>query len=196
MKVLQLLRLNATPRCPTGELTRETPAGKLREAGATPSKRLRHFDFLGIRQSTANCSTHLPKKIQCINNPRSMELLQENSNNSCTDCLWKQRELRMTKEDLKYLQSQSHQKSNGKQFLNTNRLELGKYLPILSDKFLKNSLLVQKEVVLKDKSKNPNFNVEFEDKLVVLDPKQHAKFYLNVLFGKPQKLRIGKFECL
>ena len=45
-----------------------------------------------------------------------MELLQENSNNSCTDCLWKQRELRMTKEDLKYLQSQSHQKSNGKQF--------------------------------------------------------------------------------
>ena len=46
------------------------------------------------------------------------------------------------------------------------KLELGKYLPILSDKFLKNSLLVQKEVVKsKDKSKNPNFNVEFEDEL-------------------------------
>ena len=117
MKVLQL-RLNAnstTQRCPTGEWTRvHRQVINLREAGATPSKRLRHFDFLGIRQSTANCSTHLPKKIQCINNPRSMELLQENSNNSCSDCLWKQRELRMTKEDLKYLQS--HQQSNGKQF--------------------------------------------------------------------------------
>ena len=76
------------------------------------------------------------------------------------------------------------------------KLELGKYLPILSDKFLKNSLLVQKEVVLKDKSKNPNFNVEFEDKLVVLDPIKHAKSHLNVLFEKPQKLRISVFECL
>lgn len=121
MKVLQLRFLNANStaqRCPTGKWTRETPAGKLREAGATPSKRLRHCDFLGIRQSTANCSTHLPKIgkenqfHQCTTT--SMELLQENSNNSCTDCLWKQRELRMTKEDLKYLQS--HQQSNGKQF--------------------------------------------------------------------------------
>ena len=76
------------------------------------------------------------------------------------------------------------------------KLELGKYLPILSDKFLKNSLLVQKEVVLKDKSKNPNFNVEFEDKLVVLEPIKHAKFHLNVLFEKPQKLRISVSECL
>ena len=76
------------------------------------------------------------------------------------------------------------------------KLELGKYLPILSDKFLKNSLLVQKEVVLKDKSKNPNFNVEFEDKLVVLEPIKHAKSHLNVLFEKPQKLRISVFECL
>ena len=50
------------------------------------------------------------------------------------------------------------------------KLELGKSLPILSDKFLKNSLLVQKEVVLKDKSKNPNFNVEFEDKLSSFRP--------------------------
>ena len=70
------------------------------------------------------------------------------------------------------------------------KLELGKYLPILSDKFLKNSLLVQKEVVLKDKSKNPNFNVEFEDKLVVLEPIKHAKFHLYVLFlGNPKKFR-------
>ena len=76
------------------------------------------------------------------------------------------------------------------------KLELEKSLPILSDKFLKNSLLVQKEVVLKDKSKNPNFNVEFEDKLVVLDPIQHAKSHLNVLFENPQKLRISVFECL
>ena len=76
------------------------------------------------------------------------------------------------------------------------KLELEKSLPILSDKFLKNSLLVQKEVVLKDKSKNPNFNVEFEDKLVVLDPIKHAKSNLNVLFENPQKLRISVFECL
>ena len=76
------------------------------------------------------------------------------------------------------------------------KLELGKSLPILSDKFLKNSLLVQKEVVLKDKSNNPNFNVEFEDKLVVLEPIKHAKSHLNVLFEKPQKLRISVFECL
>ena len=77
------------------------------------------------------------------------------------------------------------------------KLELEKSLPILSDKFLKNSLLVQKEVVKsKDKSKNPNFNVEFEDKLVVLDPIQHAKSHLNVLFENPQKLRISVFECL
>lgn len=123
MKVLQL-RLNAnstTQRCPTGEWTRvRRQVINLREAGATPSKRLRHCDFLGIRQSTANCSTHLPKIgkenqfHQCTTTPKSMELLQENSNNSCSDCLWKQRELRMTKEDLKYLQS--HQQSNGKQF--------------------------------------------------------------------------------
>ena len=55
------------------------------------------------------------------------------------------------------------------------KLELGKYLPILSDKFLKNSLLVQKEVVLKDKSKNPNFNVEFEDELSSFRPYKACK---------------------
>ena len=78
---------------------------------------------------------------------------------------------------------------------NLKYIKLG-YTTVLSDKFLKNSLLVQKEVVLKDKSKNPNFNVEFEDKLVVLDPIKHAKSHLNVLFEKPQKLRISVFECL
>ena len=56
------------------------------------------------------------------------------------------------------------------------KLELGKSLPILSDKFLKNSLLVQKEVVKsKDKSKNPNFNVEFEDELSSFRPYKACK---------------------
>ena len=77
---------------------------------------------------------------------------------------------------------------------NLKYIKLG-YTTVLSDKFLKNSLLVQKEVVKsKDKSKNPNFNVEFEDKLVVLEPIKHAKFHLNVLIGKSQKIEI--FECL
>ena len=97
---------------PNGEPRRQTPAGKARVYPSRSHfsvKKLRHPDFLGIRQSTVNCSTH-PK---IITKKCSKEMEVNEIPSACEDCLWNQRELRMTKEEYKHLQNS--QKNIGKQ---------------------------------------------------------------------------------
>ena len=98
----------------------KVPNGVLRREG--PLKQSRNYrrsdlnsgglSFLDIRQSTADCERHLQNK--CL---KSLKHLEKRTNvmeieySTCSDCLWRQKELRMTKADYKELKSC---KTNGK----------------------------------------------------------------------------------
>ena len=96
-----------SPQRPNGERRRKTLMETWRKRWQRSDLNPRHFDFLGIRQSTVDCdTTYSPDYTECFDQlgtdfPSTMEL----DSSTCSDCLWKQRELRMTKEDYRDLKN-------------------------------------------------------------------------------------------
>ena len=97
-----------SPQRPNGERRRKTPMEAWQDLWQRSDLNPRHFDFLGIRQSTVDCdTTHSPDYTECFDKLGTdfPSTIMELDSSTCSDCLWNQRELRMTKEDYRDLKN-------------------------------------------------------------------------------------------